>query len=230
MFVSNDVHAGLYGEHRLGAAVGARHIIGVFVGTGIGGALIIDGKLHLGAAGCSGDIGNYLLHAIGPMTGSPREGVLDDVASRTGIAGDAATLAAKQWAPVLLKNVGTDVTRIKSGDLAEAIKGGDKAVEDLVRSRAHVIGIALSSLIDFINPDMVVLGGGLVEAMPNLMRQEIRRGIKNHTSENAFKHLKVVVARLHDHAVTAGAAKLALDMWQARMRAPQRFTETEKPE
>ena len=210
VWVANDVQAGLYGEHQLGAAAGLKHVIGIFVGTGIGGALIIDGKLHVGATGYAGDIGNYLLHTIGPLGGWQREGVLDDVASRTAIAGDAAVLAAKRLAPHLQANAGTDVAKIRSGDLADAIENGDKAIDELVRSRARILGVALSNIVDFINPEMVVLGGGLVDAMPDLMVEEIATGIENHVSP-AAKKLKVVAAALKDHAVTVGAAKLALD-------------------
>jgi glucokinase len=209
--VANDVQAGLYGEHQFGSAKGARHAIGIFIGTGIGGALLIDGKLYRGATGVAGDIGNYLLHAIGPLAGSDREGVLDDIASRTAIAGDAATLAAKRAAPALHRMVGSDVSQIKSSDLAKAIQKGDRAVERLVRSRARVVGIALSNLVDFINPEVIVLGGGLVEAMPKLVRSEVRKGIEAHSTKAAARALKVTVASLHNHAVTTGAAKLAMD-------------------
>lgn len=212
VFATNDVQAGLWGEFQLGAARGARHAVGVFIGTGIGGALVIDGKLYRGATGVAGDIGNYLLHAMGPLAGSSREGVLDDVASRTAIAGDAATLAHKRWAPKLRERAGTDVGNITSGDLAKAIADGDKAVEKLVRSRARVVGIALSNLVDFMNPEVLVLGGGLVEAMPELIRNEIRKGIEAHSTRGAIRPLKVKVAKLKDHAVTAGAARLALDV------------------
>ena len=212
VFVANDVQAGLYGELQLGAAKGARHAIAIFIGTGIGGALVIDGKLYRGASGVAGDIGNYLLHAMGPLAGSNREGVLDDVASRTAIAGDAAVLAAKRWAPALLKIAGTDVRKITAGDLATAIRRGDRAVEQLVRGRARVVGIALSNLVDFINPEVLVLGGGLVEAMPELVRNEIRKGIEAHGTKPAVKALRVTVARLGNHAVTTGAAKLARDL------------------
>jgi glucokinase len=211
VYVANDVQAGLYGEHQLGAARDARHAIGIFIGTGIGGALVIDGKLYRGATGVAGDIGNYLLHAIGPLAGSDREGVLDDIASRTAIAGDAATLAAKRSAPALHKMVGSDVRQIKSSDLAKAIRKGDRAVERLVRSRARVVGIALSNLVDFINPEVIVLGGGLVEALPKLVRNEVRKGIAAHSTRAATRGLKVTVATLHNHAVTTGAAKLAVD-------------------
>ena len=213
IFVANDVHTGLYGECTLGAAKKACHVLGVWLGTGVGGAMVIDGRLHLGAAGIAGNIGNYVLHAVDTAHDAPRKEVLDNVASRTAIAGDAAVLAAKERAPKLKRAAGTDVKEIKSGDLADAIRKGDDAVEDLVRSRAAVVGTALSNLIDFINPDMVVLGGGLVEAMPTLLRQEIDKAVKAHASTGAAKAMKLVTARLHDHAGTIGAARHARDMF-----------------
>jgi glucokinase len=185
--------------------------VGIFLGTGVGGALIIDGRIHRGATGLAGDIGNYVLHAAPPAEDSRRE-VLDMVASRPAIAGGAAALASKRWAPNLREVAGTDVMDIKSNDLAESIRRGDKAVERLVRSRIAVVGAAISNFVDFINPDMVVLGGGLVEAMPALVRREVRKAIEGHAAPKAARAVHVVVARLHDHAVTAGAAKLALDM------------------
>ena len=213
VFVGHDVQTGLYGEFTLGAAREARHVIGVWLGTGVGGALIIDGKLHQGALGLAGNIGNYMLHSVDVSRESDRKEVLDNVASRTAIAGQAATLAAKHRAPSLRKKAGTDVREIKAGDLADSIRNGDKSVEELVRSRAHVIGTALSNLVDFINPDMIVLGGGLAEAMPVLMRSEIRKSIDAHAVPKAAKAVKVVTAKLAEHAATAGAAKLAIDMF-----------------
>ncbi len=222
VLVVNDVQAGLYGEFQFGAAVGRRHVIGVFVGTGIGGAVILDGKPYLGATGAAGDIGHYLIHPVGSLTGSEREGVLDDLASRTAIAGDAAAVVARHSAPTLAKKTGSDVTKIRSEDLAESIEKGDKAIEDLVRSRAHTIGLALSNLVDFLNPDMVVLGGGLVEALPKLIREEVEQAIQKYSTEEARDGLKVAVSKLQAHAVTTGAAKLAFDtLVTAAAGAPQ---------
>lgn len=212
----NDVQAGLYGESQLGAAQGRKNVLCIFIGTGIGGAVMFDGRLYQGATGAAGDIGNYLLHPIGSLSGSARQGVLDDVASRTAIAGDAAALAVKRWAPELKKLVGTDVLEIKSGDLAAAISKGDKSIEDLVRSRARVIGIVLSNLVDFLNPDMVVLGGGLVDAMPKIFRNEVMKGIKAHTTKEALRGLEVVATKLAGHAVTVGAAKFAWDSMEGQ--------------
>jgi glucokinase len=212
VIVVNDVDAGLYGEYRFGAAVGFKHIIGVFIGTGIGGALIIDGKLYRGANGIAGDIGHYLLQPFGPLSGSDRHGVLDDVASRTAIAAEAAALALKHNAPHLLKIAGTDVKRIGSNALAESIAKGDKEIENLVRHRSQMLGIVLSNMVDFLNPEMLVLGGGFTDAMPALVRDEVEAGLRAHATKEASSDLRVVVAKLKSHAGTTGAAKLALDM------------------
>ena len=211
-FIGHDVQAALSGESRLGAARGARHVVGVWLGTGVGGALIIDGRIHLGASGCAGDIGNYLLTSFDVSIEAQRKYRLDGVASRPAIAGEAAALAAKHKAPALRENAGTDVDDIRAGDIAKAIRKGDKAIEKLVRSRANIVGAALSNLVDFINPDVIVLGGGLVEAMPALIRAEVRKSINAHASRKAARAVKVVVAKLSRHAGTVGAARLALDM------------------
>src|SRR5204862_201966 len=108
IFVGNDVQLGLYGEHELGVAVGLKHVIAVFFGTGVGGAVMIDGKLHVGASGGAGDIGHYLVSPMGPLSGSERQGVLDDVVSRSAIAGAAATIAARHQAPHLKRLAGTE--------------------------------------------------------------------------------------------------------------------------
>jgi glucokinase len=212
VFTTNDVAAGLYGEHQLGAAVGRNHVIGIFIGTGVGGALMFDGKLYRGANGSAGDIGHYVLHPIDSSGNSKGEEVLDDLASRTAIAAEAAKLATLKKAPHLLKIVGKDIQKISSGDLAEAIEKGDEDLEKLVRKRCHLLGVALSNIVDFLNPEMVVLGGGLTEAMPDLVRTEVKTGIRENSKRDSKESLEVVVAKLKGHAVTTGAAKLAVDV------------------
>lgn len=209
--IGNDVQLGLYGEHRLGAARGARHAIGLFLGTGIGGAVIIDGRLHLGASGLAGEIGHYLLDALGPLSGSQRYGLLDDVVSRHAIAAQAAAMAAKQWAPHLFREAGANLLEIKAGMLARAIKRGDDKIEDLVRSRARIVGIVLANLVNFLSPDVVVLGGGLVEALGDIIVPEAQRAMRRHALPEIARGVKILPAKLGDLAVAAGAARWALD-------------------
>jgi glucokinase len=211
VILGNDVQMGLYGEHKLGAAMGQAHVIGVFFGTGIGGALIFDHKLYLGADGCAGDIGHYLLSPLGLAVGSKPEGTLAGMVSRRAIASEAALLASEQDAPHLFKMAGTDVDKIRGGVLAKSIKGGDKKVEEVVCARARMAGIAISNMVDFLNPNMVVLGGGLVDALPTLFLKEVREGIRKHATAEAQKGLNITVSKLKDHVVTAGAARMAWD-------------------
>jgi len=208
----NDVHAALYGEIKVGKAAGCKDVIAIFIGTGIGGAVAIGGKLHFGSSGEAGNIGHYLLHAFGPLAGSERHGVLDDFASRLAIAGTAATFAAKGWAPHLLESVGTDVKNIKSSAFADAMRSGDKAVEELVRSRMQIVGIVLSNIVDFLSPEIIVLGGGVTDAMPELVCAEVMAGIQAHSTASSLRDLKVVAAKHAGLAVTIGAAKFALDV------------------
>jgi glucokinase len=212
VFATNDVAAALYGEHQLGAAVGRRHVIAIYIGTGIGGALMFGGQLYRGQNGSAGDIGHYVLHPIDSSGISRSRDVLDDIASRTAIAAEAVKLAAKNRAPHLLKSVGTDITNVSSGALAKAIAQGDDEIDKLVRNRCHTLGIALSNLVDFLNPEMIVLGGGLTEAMPDLVRDEVEAGVRANSKPESKKSLEVVVAALKDHSVTTGAAKLAFDV------------------
>jgi len=211
VIILNDIHAALYGELKLGRAVGYKDVISIFIGTGIGGAVAFNGNLHFGASRQAGDIGNYLLHAFGPLAGSERHGVLDDFASRLAIAGTAATYAAKNWAPNLLKAAGTDVRDIRSSAFAKSIRMGDKAIEELIRSRVQIVGIVLSNIVDFLSPQMIVLGGGLTDAMPKIVREEVSAGIRAHSSRAALRGLKVVTSKFKGHAVTIGAARFALD-------------------
>jgi len=207
----NDVHAALYGELKAGNAVGCKHVIAVFIGTAINGALAIDGKLYRGASGEAGNIGHYLLNPFGPLAGSERHGILDDFASRISIAGTAATFAAKSWAPHLRKSAGTDVRNITSEELAKAIRAGDTSIEELVRSRVQIVGIVLSNIVDFISPQMIVVGGGLTDAMPAIVRRELTVGIRAHSMASARRELKIVTAKHKEHAVAIGAARFALD-------------------
>jgi glucokinase len=209
VFIGNDVHMGLYGEQQLGAAKGLKHVLGIFFGTGIGGAVIIDGKLYEGANGAAGEVGHTLMSPLGHLAGSERQGVLDDFASRNAIAGEAASMAAKHAAPHLYKLAGADVDKITSNVLAEAIQAGDKKLEEMVRSRARMAGIVLSNLVDFFSPEMVVLGGGLVETMPALFSREFSAGVRAHTNADVREAVKISVVELDGHSVSAGAAKMA---------------------
>jgi glucokinase len=209
--LGNDVQLALYAEHRLGTAVGCNHVLGVFFGTGIGGAAIIDGQLYRGASGLGGQVGAIITHAIGGADALQSHGILDRMTSKAAIAGAALGLAARQSAPHLFKEVGTDLAEVSWGALRRSIRKGDKAVEDLLRARLRLAGIALSNVVNFLNPEMLVLGGGLAEEMPQLLRAEVEKALRSHLVPEVSRALRVKLARFRNKAGAMGAARLAFE-------------------
>lgn len=209
--IGNDVQMGLYGEYKLGAARGARHAIAIFIGTGIGGALIIDGSLYRGASGQAGEIGHFLIDAHGPLSGSERHGLLDDVASRSAIAAQAASFAAKHWAPHLFRSVGADLASIKADSLARAVREGDVKIAELVRSRSRIVGVVMANLVNFLSPDCIVLGGGLVDVLGDLIVPEAEAAMLRYALPEISGTVRVRASALRGHAVAIGAAHWSVD-------------------
>lgn len=204
--VSNDVDAGVYGEYRFGAAKGARCALGVFPGTGIGGGCVYEGKIIRGLKRSCMEIGHVPIMASGPLTGSARRGTLESVASRLAIAAAVAQAAYRGEAPRVVELAGTDLSEIRSGVISKAIRGGDEVVERIVRQAAETIGVAIAGAVLMISPDTIVLGGGLVEAMPDLIVKEVRRAIQKNVLESFADSFRVIVAELGDDAAAIGAA------------------------
>ena len=207
--IGNDVELALYGEQQLGVAKGCSQVLGVFFGTGVGGAAVINGKIYHGASGHGGNVGATLTHQIGGVDGLESHGILDRIASKGAIAGAAIGMGVKQWAPHLYKEVGTDISKVTWGSLARARKAGDRKVEELIRSRLRVVGVALSSIVNFLNPEMLVLGGGLTEEMPKLIVSEVENGLREYLSSEVCRKLKIKSAKFGNKAGVIGAAKLA---------------------
>ncbi len=207
--IANDVDAGVYGEYVAGAGRGARCLVGLFPGTGIGGGCVYEGRILRGKRQSCLEIGHMPLIPNGPLAGNGLKGTLESVASRLAIASAAAAAAHRGQAPALLEKTGTDIMDIRSGALASSIAGGDEAVEEIVRQAARWIGCATAGVIQLLAPDVVVLGGGLVEAMPDLFREEVDAGIQAHLMHTFRGTFVIKVAELGDDAAVMGAAAYA---------------------
>ena len=213
--VGNDVQTGLYGEYQLGAAKGLKHVIGIFLGTGIGGALIINGQPYTGVSGAAGEVGHVLFDEHGPLCGCGKNGCVEAFAGRLAIASEAAVAAARNRAPYLASLNGTDVKLLKSGLLAKAA-AQDRVIAEIVRAKARIVGTLMANLVNILNPEMIVLGGGLVEAMPRLIVPEAERTMRALAIGASARHVRVVAAKLGDYSVAMGAAKRAWDKFHGR--------------
>lgn len=209
--IANDVDAGLYGEYCFGAAKKTRCALGVFPGTGIGGACVYEGKIIRGSRNSCMEIGHTQVLPDGPLCGCGQLGCLEAVASRLAISAEAAKAAYRGEAPHLLEVAGTDLSRIRSGVLAASIDAGDKAVEQIVRRAAQWIGLGVANTVNLLSPDVVVLGGGLVEAIPEVFREVVEESAAANVMASFRKTFRVAVAELGDDAAVMGAAAWACE-------------------
>jgi glucokinase len=204
--VLNDVDAGVYGEYRFGAGRGSRTALGIFPGTGIGGGCVYDGQILRGKHLTCMEIGHVMI------TGSPRPGptgmtgTLESEASRLAIAAEIAKLAYRGEAPSVLRGPGTDLAKLRSKAIAEAIKSGEKAVQEVLENAAHLIGYAVANMVHLIGPDCIILGGGLVEAMPELFLREVTKTAQRSVLACYADTFRVRCAELGDNAAVMGAA------------------------
>lgn len=208
-YLVNDVDAGVYGEYCFGAGRGGRCVIGVFPGTGIGGGCVYDGELIRGRTGSCMEVGHVQVAPEGPLCGCGRRGCLEAVASRLAISAAVIQAAYRGEAPYLMKNYGTDLSRIRSKALAESIARGDERIKDIVTNAARQIGLVVGNLVNLLLPEKIILGGGLVEAMPELFVGPVQQAARKRVMPSFETAFEVVVGQLGDDAATMGAAAWA---------------------
>lgn len=212
VMLENDVNAGVYGEYKRGAAQGYRSVVGLFPGTGLGGGIILDGRLYGGSTGNAGEIGHMIIQINGPLCGCGHYGCVEALASRTALTKDIIALASTGDAPVVLSEAGTDFSLYKSGVLAKAVKKEDKKVIRAIKRSAEFLGVAMANCVNILNPDAVVLGGGLVEKLGKIYLQSAEESMRKHALPELVEGVKVVQAELGDDAVLLGAAILVTEM------------------
>ena len=207
--VRNDVDAGTYGEFRKGAAAGARDVLGVFVGTGIGGGLIINGSLYNGFSKNAGEVGHFIIKAGGPRCGCGNRGCMEALASRTAIARDIRKAIKRGARSAIAKHVGKGKELLSSKDIKKAYEDGDRLVRKVVHRAARYVGIGLGGLVNVFGPEIIVLGGGVIEAMGADFITRVDREMRKVAFEFSTRELKIVRAQLGDDAGIIGAATLA---------------------
>lgn len=209
-FVDNDVNVGTLGEHTFGAGRGVKNIVGIFVGTGIGGGIIMNGKLFHGASKTAGEIGHIIVKAGGPRCGCGNRGCLEAMASRTAMTKEFQKAILKKGKKSILSNLtGGDLGLIRSGVLAKALHSKDKLTRKVFKKTTKYLGIGIGSIVNFLNPEMIILGGGVVEAVGDKFLDDIRKAANKYALPDTLKGVQIVGAKLGDDAGVLGAAALA---------------------
>lgn len=209
ILMENDVNLGALGIKNFGVGKKSKNLLAVFIGTGIGGGIIIDGKIYRGHNFVAGEIGHVMVQKNGPKCGCGKKGCFEALASRTAIVNNIINDVKKGKKKSVLFDLIKSDQRIKSGALKNAVAKRDKVVVSRINQACETIGDVLGSVANLMNFDMIVLGGGVIEALEDYMMPRIKKEFNNHVLEAAAKGVKIVASKLGDDAAIYGGIALA---------------------
>ncbi len=210
VFLENDCKLHTLGVFDAELKGKVKHLIGIFLGTGIGAGIIIDGKLYTGFNGSAGEVGHMVIDIDGPECGCGNRGCFEALASRRAIFRTIQSAVKKGQETVLVDMLGKDLADMRSGDIRKALRRGDRFVEKVIEQAAEYTGIAVGNLINLFNPEVIVLGGGIIEQLEHEMLPVIEKVAKAHALPGTTKGIEIMATRLGDDAGITGGAVLAM--------------------
>jgi glucokinase len=211
VFVDNDANAAALAEHRFGAAQEARHSLLLTVGTGIGGGLVLDDALYRGSVGAAGELGHMVVDMDGPRCqgACPNRGCLEAVASGTALAREGRAAAERAPESALGRAV-AEGREITGALITELAHDGDSVSRETIALIGRRLGVGIASYVNIFNPEIVVIGGGVMGA-GNLLLDPARAEVRTRALPPGRDGVRIVAARFAGEAGMVGAATLALD-------------------
>ncbi len=209
-WLENDANAAAIAEHRLGAGLGSRHLVLVILGTGIGGGLILNGRIYHGASGAGGEIGHMQLEPEGPICGCGRRGCLEALASGRALGSRAAEIMQTEPDGVLAGLARNEDRAPSAETLARAAEAGDRSAAAAIERAGRYLGAGLTNIVDVFNPEVLVLAGNLRKLGERDLGPALAT-VKAEAYPQCLADVRIVDARLAEDAGAIGAALLALD-------------------
>lgn len=211
----NDANAAALGEQQFGAGRGVNNLILITVGTGIGGGIIIDGKLYCGSSGSAGEMGHMTIDVNGPKCNCGNIGCLETLASGTAIAKEAIRRIKRGEKSSLMVMVEGEIDNITAEKVSIAAQGGDSLASEVISEAAIYLGVGMVNLVNIFNPEMIIVGGGVAK-MGDLLLNPARQVVKERAFKLAVQVVRIVTARLGDDGGLLGAAAFAFQqkVWE----------------
>ena len=208
VYLLNDVRAATLGELTFGHGKTANTMLFFAIGTGIGGGVVVDGKLRLGPLGAAGEMGHVTILPDGPSCGCGNRGCLEALASASAMAAEGVRLLLSGQAPKLYEIVAGDAGKVTTKTMVAAVKSGDdKVTEALVRA-AEYLGIGISQVVTALHPDLIVIGGGAA-GIGDLLFTTVRRVLRERVRMFPTDDIRLEPSLLGDEAGVMGAIALA---------------------
>ena len=213
--VENDVRMGTYGEFVQGAAKGACHVFGIFVGTGVGGGFIFHGELFNGFNGHAGEVGHVVMEWRRGTTLESIAGRKYQLRRAKEMIDDAPKRVRKEWK-------GIDLAKVKSSQLAEFYQKGDPVALKVVDDAARAVGAAIASVVNLLSPEVVVIGGGVAGALGESFIERVWDFAQRYTLPGSTNGVRCVAAALGDDSGIVGCAAFARKRTLANLVSPTR--------
>ncbi len=202
--LDNDANCATVGEWWRGAAQGGRNVVGMTIGTGIGGGVILDGTLYHGSSDVAGEIGHTTIDSTGRYCRCGNYGCLEAYASGTAIAARAREALERNEASMLHTMVDGDLELITAAIVYDAATAGDALAHEIVRDTARFLGAGVANLLNILNPDVVVIAGGVTKA-GDLLFGPLRAEVKRRAFRPAVEACRIVPGQLDGTAGLVGA-------------------------
>ena len=202
-YVGNDVNLGVLGEFKYGAARGYENVVGFFPGTGMGGGLILNGQLFTGHKFKAAEYGHMILDPEGPLCGCGQRGCLEAFSSKKGMSDYIRQQVSRGRECMLAEDV-KDGAVFRSKKLKKALAAGDKVAQEAVDRACHYLAIATGNMINTISPDLVLYGGGIMEAMGELFLGKILAEVDRYCMPSIRPTVDLKIASLGDDSILYG--------------------------
>jgi glucokinase len=211
VFLENDVRAAALSEHKLGAGRGHESMLAIFIGSGVGGGLVVDGRLYHGESGGAGEVGHMVIRAGGPRCGCGRAGCLESMAARDAVGRYVIEQVARGQRTVLTEILHGNLRAFTSRDLATAVAQDDAVAIRAARRSARYTGLAIGGVVNLVDPGVVVIGGGIAEALGDRYVRWAAEVARRQMLSDAQRSIPIVASALGDDAGLLGAALTAFD-------------------
>ncbi|MBI4928017.1 MAG: ROK family protein [Anaerolineae bacterium] len=202
----NDVRAITLGEWKFGAGRGATTLACYAIGTGIGGGVVIDGKLHLGISGSAGELGHQVVDPTGQFCNCGTQGCLETVAAGPAIAAAAAQAVIRRKPTLIASLIGGDLNKVTPAVVIQAAHQGDAIAREIFEQAGQYLGFALVNTMVTISPQRILIGGGIGTAAGDLLMDPVRRTIRERSHMVPMDRIQVTTTQLGDNAGVIGAA------------------------
>ncbi len=208
VYVDNDANVAALAEARMGAGRGARYLVHLTLGTGIGGGIIIDGQVYRGAQGAAAELGHMIVCANGPPCNCGANGCLEAMVSGVAIHRRVEELAAVGHASPMVGELLADPDAFSAEDVCRHADAGEKLAGDILEQAGWYLGIGIASLVNIFNPDVVTLSGGLLGCFHH-MERAMRASFEENAIAISRDHVRILTGTLGEDGGMLGAAILA---------------------